>query len=158
MVDPGAKGKKDDPTWALLPDLVIVDGGKGQLGVAVEVLKEFDLAHIVPIVSLAKQREEIFVPGKGDPIMLPRNAQSFFLVQRVRDEAHRYGITSHRKQHNKIGMASQLDALAGIGPARRKRLLTLFGSLQGIREASVEELAKVVPKAVAQSIKDGLGG
>jgi len=153
-----APGKKDDPSWALLPDLVIIDGGKGQLGVALEVLKEFDLAHIVPLVSLAKQREEIFVPGKGDPIMLPRNAQSFFLVQRIRDEAHRYGITSHRKQREKIGMASQLDALSGIGPARRKRLLTAFGSLEGIRAASVDELAKFVPKAVAQSLKDGLGG
>jgi excinuclease ABC subunit C len=153
-----APGKRDDPSWALLPDLVIIDGGKGQLGIAVDVLKEFDLAHIVPIVSLAKQREEIFVPGKGDPIMLPRNAQSFFLVQRIRDEAHRYGITSHRKQREKIGMASQLDALEGVGPTRRKKLLTVFGSLQGIRNASVEELAKVVPKAVAQSIKEGLGG
>ncbi len=153
-----APGKKDDPTWALLPDLVLIDGGKGQLGVAVEVLEEFDLAHIVPIVSLAKQREEIFVPGKADSILLPRNAQSFFLVQRIRDEAHRYGITSHRRQRAKIGMASQLDALAGVGPTRRKKLLTVFGSLQGIRDASVEELSKVVPKAVAQSIKDGLGG
>lgn len=151
-------GKKDDPSWALLPDLVIIDGGKGQLGVAVEVLKQFDLAHIVPVVSLAKQKEEIFVPGKADSILLPRNAQSFFLMQRIRDEAHRYGITSHRRQREKIGLASRLDALDGVGPTRRKRLLTAFGSLEGIRAASVEELAKVVPKAVAQSIKDGLGG
>jgi excinuclease ABC subunit C len=154
---PPSPGKKDDPTWALLPDLVIIDGGKGQLGVAVEVLKQFDLAHIVPVVSLAKQKEEIFLPGKADSILLPRNAQSFFLVQRIRDEAHRYGITSHRRQREKIGLASRLDALDGIGPTRRKRLLTAFGSLEGIRAASLEELAKVVPKAVAQSIKDGLG-
>jgi excinuclease ABC subunit C len=153
-----APGKKDDLSWALLPDLVLIDGGKGQLGIAVEVLKEFDLAHIVPVVSLAKQHEEIFVPGKADSILLPRNAQSFFLVQRIRDEAHRYGITSHRKQREKIGMASQLDALDGVGPTRRKKLLTAFGSLEGVRAASVEDLAKVVPKAVAQSIKDGLGG
>ncbi len=150
--------KKDDPTWALLPDLVLIDGGKGQLGVAVEVLKEFDLSHIVPVVSLAKQREEIFVPGRGDPIMLPRAAQSFYLVQRIRDEAHRYGITSHRKQREKIGMASRLDALAGVGPTRRKKLLMKFGSLEGIRAASVDELAQIVPRNVAQSIKDGLGG
>jgi excinuclease ABC subunit C len=122
------------------------------------VLKQFDLAHIVPVASLAKQKEEIFVPGKADSILLPRNAQSFFLVQRIRDEAHRYGITSHRRQREKIGMASQLDALDGVGPARRKRLLTVFGSIDGIRAASVEELSKIVPKAVAQSIKDGLGG
>jgi excinuclease ABC subunit C len=155
---PLAPGKKEDPTWALLPDLLLIDGGKGQLGVAVDVLKEFDLAHIVPVVSLAKQREEIFVPGRGDPIMLPRNAQSFYLVQRIRDEAHRYGITSHRKQRDKIGMASQLDALAGVGPTRRKKLLVKFGSLEGIRAASVDDLATIVPRNVAQSIKDGLGG
>jgi excinuclease ABC subunit C len=151
-------GRKEDPSWALLPDLVLIDGGRGQLGIAVEVLKQFDLAHIVPVVSLAKQKEEIFVPGKAESILLPRNSQSFFLVQRIRDEAHRYGITSHRRQREKIGMASRLDALDGIGPTRRKRLLTHFGSIEAIREASIEELAKVVPKAVARSIKDGLGG
>jgi len=151
-------GKQGDPSWALLPDLVIIDGGKGQLGVAVEVLREFDLAHIVPVVSLAKQHEEIFVPGRADSILLPRNAQSFFLVQRIRDEAHRFGITGHRRQREKIGLASQLDALAGVGPARRKKLLTTFGSIEAIRLASVEELAKVVPRSVAEAIKDGLGG
>lgn len=149
--------KGDDASWALLPDLVIIDGGKGQLGVAVEVLREFDLAHIVPVVSLAKQKEEIFLPGRADSILLPRNAQSFFLVQRIRDEAHRYGITGHRRQREKIGLASQLDALAGVGPARRKKLLTTFGSIEGIRAASIEELAKVVPRPVAEAIKDGLG-
>ncbi|MCS6849022.1 MAG: excinuclease ABC subunit UvrC [Anaerolineae bacterium] len=154
---PLAPGRKEDPTWALLPDLVIIDGGKGQLGVAVEVLREFDLAHIVPVVSLAKQNEEIFMPGKADAILLPRNAQSFFLVQRIRDEAHRFGLTGHRRQREKIGLASQLDALQGVGPARRKKLLTTFGSIEAIRAASVEELAKVVPRPVAEAIKDGLG-
>ncbi len=154
--DPGKKGK-GDPGWALLPDLVIIDGGKGQLSVAVEVLKEFDLAHIVPVVSLAKQKEEIFVPGKADSILLPRNAQAFFLVQRIRDEAHRFGITGHRRQREKIGLASQLDALEGVGPVRRRKLLATFGSIEAIRAASVEELSKVVPKAVAEAIKDGLG-
>lgn len=154
----GGLGKKDDPSWALLPDLVIIDGGKGQLGVAVEVLKEFDLAHIVPVVSLAKQKEEIFVPGKADSILLPRSAQSFFLVQRIRDEAHRFGLTGHRKQREKIGLASQLDALPGVGPVRRRKLLSHFGSIEAIRAASVEELSKIVPKSVAAMVKDGLGG
>jgi excinuclease ABC subunit C len=147
-------GKKEDVSWSLLPDLVIIDGGKGQLGIAVEVLKSFDLAHIVPVVSLAKQQEEIFFPNRADSLLLPRNAQSFFLVQRIRDEAHRYGITSHRRQRNKIGLASQLDALPGVGPSRRRQLLTKFGSIQGIRAASVEELSVVVPSKVAQKIKD----
>jgi len=151
-----APGKKDDPSWALLPDLVLVDGGKGQLGVAVEVLKEFDLAHIVPVVSLAKQKEEIFVPGRADSILLPRDAQAFYLVQRIRDEAHRFGIAGHRRQRERIGLASQLDALAGVGPARRRKLLAAFGSLEGIRAADVEALSKVVPRKVAEAIKDGL--
>lgn len=149
---PAAPGKKDDVSWSMLPDLVIIDGGKGQLGVAHEVLKSFDLAHIVPLVSLAKREEEIFFPGRASSLLLPRNAQSFFLVQRIRDEAHRYGITSHRRQRTKIGMASQLDALAGVGPARRKRLLTVFGSIDAIKAASAEELAKVVPGNVAKAI------
>jgi excinuclease ABC subunit C len=148
--------KKDDASWALLPDLIVIDGGKGQLGVAVEVLKSFDLGHIVPLVSLAKREEEVFFPHKPDSLLLPRNAQSFFLLQRIRDEAHRYGITSHRKQRNKIGMASQLDALAGVGPMRRKQLLLKFGSVDRIRAASVEDLAEVVPLKVAQKIKDAL--
>jgi excinuclease ABC subunit C len=154
-----SKAKADnDAKWALLPDLLLIDGGKGQLHVAVDVLKEFDLLHIVPVVSLAKQEEEIFVPGKADSILLPRQSQAFFLVQRVRDEAHRYGITSHRRQRAKIGMASQLDAIAGVGPSRRKRLLERFGSVDGIRKASLQELGEFVPTGVAQTIKDTLGG
>lgn len=149
-------GRKDDASWAILPDLILIDGGKGQLSVAYDVLKSFDLAHIVPLASLAKREEEIFMPGRAASILLPRGSQSFFLVQRVRDEAHRYGITSHRRQRNKIGMASQLDALAGVGPARRRLLLKRFGSIEGIRTASIEALAEVVPHKVAQAIKDAL--
>jgi excinuclease ABC subunit C len=150
---PASPGKKkDDASWSILPDLVIIDGGKGQLGIAQEVLKSFDLAHIVPLVSLAKREEEVFFPNRADSLLLPRNAQAFFLLQRIRDEAHRYGITSHRNQRTKIGMASQLDALAGVGPTRRKKLLTVFGSIDAIKAASVDELAKVVPEKVAQAI------
>ncbi len=142
--------------WGILPDLIIIDGGKGQLSVATEVLKAFDLAHIVPVVSLAKQEEEVFVPGKADSVILPRRSQAFYLVQRVRDEAHRYGITSHRRQRDKVGMASVLDSIPGVGPTRRKKLLVKFGSVEGIRKASVEELATLVPKDVANTIKDHL--
>ncbi len=153
---PRAPGRKEDVSWSILPDLVIIDGGKGQLSVAREVLKQFDLAHIVPLVSLAKREEEIFFPDRADSLLLPRNSQAFFLLQRIRDEAHRYGVTSHRRQRNKIGMASRLDELGGVGPVRRRALLLKFGSLEGIRRASVEELAKVVPRKVAQGIKGGL--
>jgi excinuclease ABC subunit C len=142
--------------WALLPDLLLIDGGKGQLHVAMDVLQEYDLSHIVPVVSLAKQQEEIFMPGKAESILLPRQSPSFYLVQRVRDEAHRYGITSHRRQRNKIGLASQLDAVPGVGPNRRRKLLAHFGSIEGIRAASIEQLAEFVPSTVAQAIKNVL--
>ena len=152
-----APGKRQDPSWAILPDLVLIDGGKGQLSVAVEVLREFDLAHIVPVAALAKQKEEIFLPDREASILLPRDAQAFYLVQRIRDEAHRFGLAGHRRQREKIGLASQLDALPGVGPARRRKLLAAFGSLEGIRAADVEALSKVVPRKVAEIIKDGLG-
>jgi excinuclease ABC subunit C len=149
-------GKKQDASFAMLPDLLIVDGGKGQLGVAVEVLKDDGLFEVVPVVGLAKQQEELFQPGRAQSILLPRKSQGLYLVQRVRDEAHRFAITAHRTQRAKIGLASQLDAIPGIGPARRRQLLKRFGSLDGIRAASVEELATVVPLAVAQAVKAAL--
>ncbi|MCL5997627.1 MAG: excinuclease ABC subunit UvrC [Chloroflexi bacterium] len=151
------KSKADnDAKWALLPDLLLIDGGKGQLHVAVDVLKEFDLLHIVPVASLAKQNEEIFLPGKAESIMLPRQSPAFYLVQRVRDEAHRFGITSHRRQRNKIGLASQLDAISGVGPNRRRKLLERFGSIDGMRQATIEELSEFVPESVARTIKENL--
>jgi len=149
-------GAKNDASFSFLPDLIIIDGGKGQLGRAVEVLEKFDLAGKIPIVGLAKQQEEIFFPHRSDSLMLPRHSQALYLVQRIRDEAHRYGITAHRKKRQKLGMASILDAIPGIGPARRKALLKHFGSVDKIRAASVEELKSVVPEDAAQSIKANL--
>lgn len=146
-------GSKPDASFSFLPDLIIIDGGKGQLGRAVNVLEKFELYGKVPVVGLAKQQEEIFFPHKSESLMLPRHSQALYLVQRIRDEAHRYGITAHRKKRQKIGMASQLDAIPGIGPARRKALLRHFGSVDKIREASLEELKVVVPEDAANSIK-----
>jgi excinuclease ABC subunit C len=146
-------GSKPDASFSFLPDLIIIDGGKGQLGRAVEVLKKYDLLDKVPVIGLAKQQEEIFLPHKSESLMLPRHSQGLYLIQRIRDEAHRYGITAHRKKRQKLGMASQLDAIPGIGPARRKSLLIHFGSVDKIREASIEELMAIVPKDAAQSIK-----
>jgi excinuclease ABC subunit C len=148
-----APGSKPDASFSFLPDLVIIDGGKGQLGRAVKVLEKFELQDKIPIVGLAKQREEIFFPHKSESLMLPRHSQALYLVQRIRDEAHRYGITAHRKKRQKIGMASQLDSIPGIGPTRRKALLKHFGSVDKIREASLEELRTVVPEDVANSIR-----
>jgi len=152
-------GQKQDESFSRLPDLLIIDGGKGQLGVAVEVLKAFELFERVPVCGLAKQQEEIFLPGKSDSILLPRRSQGLFLVQRVRDEAHRFALTHHRTLRGKIGLASQLDAIPGIGPARRKALLKRFGSLDGIRDASLEELASVrgMTREAAQAVKESLG-
>jgi len=156
--DPGGKARKSDESWKLLPDLLIVDGGKGQLGVAVEVLAEFGLTEVVPVVGLAKQREELFLPGRADSILLPPASQGLFLVQRIRDEAHRFAITAHREKRGKVAIASELDAIPGIGPARRKALLKHFGSLEAIRQASVAELAAVpgMTVAAAQSVRERL--
>lgn len=151
-------GFSRDETWKLLPDLLIVDGGKGQLGVAMEVLAEFGLTEVVPAVGLAKQREEIFLPGQSEPILLPPGSQGLFLVQRIRDEAHRFAITAHREKRGKASVISELDAIPGIGPARRKALLKHFGSLEAIRQASVEELAAVpgMTRAAAQAVQEAL--
>ncbi len=148
-------GSKPDASFSFLPDLVIVDGGKGQLGRAVDILEKFNLLSKVPVVGLAKQQEEIFFPHKSDSLMLPRHSQGLYLVQRIRDEAHRFGITAHRKKRSKLGMASQLDSIPGIGPTRRKALLKHFGSVDKIRDASLEELTAVqgVTKSAAESIK-----
>ena len=150
-----APGAKADESFSFLPDLIIIDGGKGQLGRAVKVLEQFDLLKKVPVVGLAKREEEIFFPYKSDPLMLARHSQGLYLVQRIRDEAHRFGITAHRARRTKQGMASQLDSIPGIGPARRKSLLRHFGSVDKIRAASLDELAsaKGMTRAAAESIK-----
>jgi len=150
-----APGSKPDESFAFLPDLLIVDGGKGQLSRAVEVLQNFDLLEKVPVVGLAKQEEELFFPNKPDSLLLPRHSQGLYLVQRIRDEAHRFAITAHRARRVKQGMASVLDSIPGIGPVRRRSLLKYFGSVDKIREASVVELTAVpgITKTLAESIK-----
>jgi excinuclease ABC subunit C len=151
-------GAKPDVSFSVLPDLLIVDGGKGQLGRAVKVLEQFSLAHKVPVMGLAKQQEEIFRPDSSDSIILPKHSQGLYLIQRVRDEAHRFAITAHRKARGKIGIASRLDAIPGIGPKRRKALLEKFSDIEGIRMASLEELIEVpgITEEIAQAIRSGL--
>ena len=150
-----APGKKPDPAFALLPDLLLVDGGKGQLSRAAAVLDRFGLRTRVPVASLAKQQEEIFLLERPESIVLPRQSQGLYLVQRMRDEAHRFAITAHRKRRDKTGIASRLDAIPGIGPARRKALLIKFGSIDKIKEATEEELQTVpgITRRLAGSIK-----
>jgi len=148
-------GTRDIKGWAKLPDLLLVDGGKGQLAVAVEVLTSLDLMDTVPVAALAKQREEIYLPNRSAPVLLPRRSQGLFLVQRVRDEAHRFAIRHHRGRRRKAGLASQLETIPGVGPARRKALLKTFGSVAAIRAASLDELDAVprMPRSVAEAIK-----
>ncbi|RYX83779.1 excinuclease ABC subunit UvrC [bacterium] len=131
-----------DEKFLPLPDLLLIDGGKGQLGIAYSVLQEKDLQHI-QVAGLAKQFELLFVPGQSEPIALPRNSPALHLLQRIRDEAHRFAITHHRKRRGKDATKSLLDDIPGIGETRRNALLTHFGSLQKIRAASVDEIAAV---------------
>jgi excinuclease ABC subunit C len=151
-------GKKIDPAFALLPDLLIVDGGKGQLSRAVAVAERFDIFGRVPMVGLAKQNEELFLPGHAEPVILPRHSQGLYMIQRIRDEAHRFAITSHHKLHTRKGLASRLDAIQGIGPARRKKLIDHFGSIHDIQQASLEELTAVpgITQKLAETIKANL--
>lgn len=156
--DPGKKNGSDE-SWRIVPDLVIIDGGKGQLGVAVEVLKEFDLLERIPVVGLAKQEEEIFRPGESKALWLKRGSPALHLVQRVRDEAHRFAITYHRNLRRKEQTRSKLDDVPGIGPARRKALLTYFGGdVERIRQASLEDLLAVpgMDRKTALAVKERL--
>ena len=144
-----------DRAWAILPDLLIIDGGKGQLAVGQEVLREFGLEGEVPLAALAKQEEELFLPDRPQSVLLPRRSEALYLVQRVRDEAHRFANEGHRKRRAKVGVASILDSVPGIGPKRRQVLLKHFGSLEALREASVAEISALpgIPVEVAEAIK-----
>ncbi|MBL8100771.1 MAG: excinuclease ABC subunit UvrC [Anaerolineales bacterium] len=151
-------GSKKDEAFSFLPDLIIIDGGKGQLSRVVKVMEQFELMDKVPVVGLAKQEEEIFFPHNSQPLLLPRHSQGLYLVQRIRDEAHRFGITAHRNKRSKLGLASQLDSIPGIGPTRRKALLKHFGSIDKIKEASIEELSAVkgMNETAAKNVKANL--
>ena len=135
-------GAKKTEAWGVIPDLVIIDGGKGHLGAALQVFLELGIDD-VPLSSLAKENEELFVPYSPDGIVLPRTSQALFLVQRVRDEAHRFAITFHRQRRSKQNIQSAMDLVPGIGPKRKRMLMRKFGSLKGVREAPLEDIAAV---------------
>ena len=139
------------------PDLILIDGGKGQLAAAADVMREMG-AKDVPVVGLAKQHEEIFVQDVTDPVILPRHSQALYLVQRLRDEAHRFAITYHRGVRARVGMQSVLDSITGVGPKRKKALIRKFGSLRGVRDASVDEIAATVgfTRRLADTVKAAL--
>mgnify|MGYP000848528803 FL=1 len=153
-------GGRIDESFALLPDLIIMDGGKGQLGRAVEVLREFDLFGRISVVGLAKREEELFRPFESDPILLPRRSEGLYLVQRVRDEAHRFAITAHRNRRTRSGLTSELEKIPGIGPVKRKALMKKFGSTEGIAKATAFELTRVsgITQSNADAIRAYFGG
>ena len=142
--------------WTSMPDLVLVDGGKGQVSVAQAALEEANLD--IPLIGLAKKEELIYRPGVREPLVLPRDSMALHLLQRLRDEAHRFAITYHRKRRGRAGLRSRLDEIPGIGPQRKVTLLKEFGSVRGIREASVEELTAVpgIGPMLAREIKECL--
>ena len=146
---------KRGESWGIVPDLVLIDGGKGHLGAALQVFLELGIDHI-PLASLAKENEELFIPHMLEPIVLPRRSQGLFLVQRVRDEAHRFAVTYHRQRRSKSAISSSLDLVPGIGPKRRRMLLRRFGSVQGIKDASLEDVAAVpgMTLTLARQVKE----
>jgi excinuclease ABC subunit C len=149
----GEEGSEEERRWAM-PDLVIVDGGKGQVSAAKAVLDELGL-HDLPLAGLAKEREELFLPGRSDPILLPPTSSALYLVQRLRDEAHRFAITYHRNLRDKRTVRSAFDDLPGVGPKRKRELLKVFGSIKRVREAPVEQIAAVpgIGRSLAERIK-----
>lgn len=142
-----------DEKFKCLPDLLLIDGGKGQLGYVRQALRELNLEYI-PTIGLAKEFEHIFMEGKDDPIILPRGSEALYLVQRVRDEAHRFALTFHRKLRDKRNLHSALDDIPGIGKVRRLALLNVLGSIDNIKKASIEELSQVpgMNKKVAEAV------
>ena len=146
--------------FAYPPQLLLVDGGKGQLSVAVRVLEELGLADQIPVASLAKKFEEVFVPGQADPIRLPRQSEALYLLQRIRDEAHRFAITYHRELRGKRMTKSVLDDIPGLGEVRRKRLVKELGGVRAVQQAPLEALQALswLPAPVAHAIHDKIHG
>ncbi len=153
VTDGSAETRRSEDSFGVLPDLVLIDGGKGQLGAAYRVLREAGLGQ-VPVFGLAKRNEELFAPGVSRPTIIEKDSPTLFLLQRVRDEAHRFAITHHRARRARTALRSRLDTVPGLGPVRKRSLLRRFGSIDGVRAASVEELSEEIPRAVALSIKE----
>jgi len=151
------RGAQSSNGWVTTPDLILIDGGKGQLNAARTIMKEAG-AEAMPLASLAKENEEIFIPGRGKPIVLPRSSPGLQLLQRMRDEAHRFAISYFRTRHKREAFTSALDDIPGIGTKRKRALMKHFGSIDAIRNASVEELAATdgVTPNVAKKVREQL--
>jgi len=149
---PTGERREKPGRFAYPPQLLLVDGGKGQLGVAVEVLRELGLEDEINCAALAKRFEEVFVPERGEPVRIPRGSAALYMLQVVRDEAHRFANTFHRERRSKRMRASELDGIKGLGPKRREKLLTALGGVAGVREATLEQLSELLPLEVATAI------
>jgi excinuclease ABC subunit C len=151
------RGLTGEGTWAIIPDLVLIDGGRGQLNAALEVRQDLELDSI-PMVSLAKENEEVFIPGDPQPVYIAKDSPALHILQRARDEAHRFAISYHQKLRHKEIITSALDNIPGIGPKRKKALLKKFGSNEAIKEASLEEISQTegITLALAQKVKEYL--
>ena len=140
--------------FAYPPQLLLVDGGKGQLGVAVDVVRELGLEDEINVASIAKRFEEVYVPGSSEPLRIPRGSDALYMLQLIRDEAHRFANTFHRERRSKRMKSSELDGIKGLGPARRERLLKELGGMSGVRSASFDRLQSVswLPDEVAAAV------
>ena len=152
---PGTTGRR---RFAYPPNLLVVDGGKGQLSVAMKVVEDLGLEEEISVASLAKRFEEVFVPGQADPVRIPRQSEALYLLQRLRDEAHRFAITYHRQLRGKRMTRSSLDGIPGLGPARKKRLVKELGGVTAVKSASLEQLTALpwLPDGVARAVHERL--
>ena len=139
-----------------LPQLIVVDGGKGQLSAAVEVLDELGLRGKIAIIGIAERLEEIYFPGDSVPLYIDKNSETLKVIQHMRDEAHRFGITHHRNRRSKSQVVSQLDSIKGVGEKTRTALLRHFKSVKRIREASIDEIATITGPLLAATIHQSL--
>ena len=155
--NPEESSKDGEESWGNIPNLVLIDGGKGHLSAALEVFLELGI-DFIPLASIAKENEWLYMPQTPEPIIFPSNSQPLYLIQRIRDEAHRFAITYHRKLRSKASTSSGVDLVPGIGPKRKRMLMRRFGSLRGIKEAPVDDIAAVpgMTRSLALRLKESL--
>ena len=146
--------KQKDSSFSLLPDLLVIDGGKGQLSSALKALKKTGLE--IPMISLAKREEEVFLPGKSFPLILPKNSEALKLLQRLRDEAHRFAIQYQKKTRKKHLTASALDSIPGVGKTIKMKLLKRFGSVENLKNVSEDDIASLTGPSLAATIAQHL--
>jgi excinuclease ABC subunit C len=144
--------------FAYPPQLLLVDGGKGQLAVAIDVVRELGLEDEIPVAALAKRFEEVFVPGRSEPVDVPRGSDALFMLQVVRDEAHRFANAHHRQRRAKRMVRGALEGVPGLGDARKQRLVKAFGGIRGVKAASLDDLLALpwLPDEVARRVHEHL--